>query len=152
MAQDLFAAGMIGVFWGWTSRGKGPIKPPIWGRHAGPRRPRKRFKLTIVRLFMGLKYHNPFQGRPHEAYRRPTTRYDGDTPNHPAFTINETWGALKRCWRGYRIAKKYGDGERMKLYAKRIRKLQFELGISIADFPDIGLFGTDPEDVRLSCD
>ena len=106
---------------------------------------------------MGLRYRNPFKGRPHEAYKRPTVRNDGDAPYHPGFTVNETWGALKQCWRAYRIAAKdkYGthkdDDEALK-YAKRIRKLQFELGIGIAEFPDLGLFGTEPEDVELTCD
>ena len=110
------------------------------------------FKLSSSVTSVGLRYRNPFKGRPHEGYKRPTTRYDGDTPYHPAFTINESWGALKRCWRGYRIAKKDGDGKLMILYAKRIRKLQFELGIAISEFPDLGLFGTDAESVDLTCD
>lgn len=100
---------------------------------------------------MGLRYRNPFAGRPHEAYKRQSMRNDGDTPNRPIFTINMSWGALKRCWRGYRIAKTHGDSDRMKLYARRIRKLQAELGIGIAEFADIGLFGTRPEDVDFTC-
>jgi hypothetical protein len=101
---------------------------------------------------MGLKLHNPFKGQPHEGYKRPTIRYDGDTPNQPGFTINESWGALKRCWRGYRIAKQNGDYERLVLYAKRIRKLQFELGIGIAEFLDIGIIGDAAENVELTCE
>lgn len=106
----------------------------------------------LVFASMGLKYHNPFQGRPHEAYKRPTKRYDGDAPHSEGFSINETWGALKRCWRGYRIAKKDRDNELMVLYASRIRKLQFELDISISEFSDIGIVGNTPDDVDVMCD
>lgn len=101
---------------------------------------------------MGLRYRNAFKGRPNVAYKRPTTRYDGVAPYSIGFTINETWGALRRCWRGFRIAKKDDDYERMMLYGSRIRKLQYELDIGIAEFPDLGLLGTEPEDVDLMCD
>jgi hypothetical protein len=112
---------------------------------------RNSFKSDSSITSVGLRHRNAFKGRPNVGYRRPTTRFDGDAPYHPAFTINETWGALKRCWRAYKIAKKDGDTELMLLYAKRIRKLQFELGIGIAEFIDLGLFGTEPEDVELIC-
>jgi hypothetical protein len=106
---------------------------------------------------VGLRYRNPFMGRPHEAYKRPTIRYDGDTPNQPGFTINETWGALKRCWTAYRIAARDRHGKNIDnakalKYAKRIRKLQFELGVEITEFPELDLFGTEPESVELTCE
>jgi hypothetical protein len=102
---------------------------------------------------VGQRYQNPFKGKPHIAFKRETTRYDGTAPNSIGFSINETWGALKRCWRGYKIAmyKEY-DTDRATLYAKRIRKLQLELGIPILEFPALGLYGIDPADVDLMCD
>lgn len=112
----------------------------------------KAYSLILDLFIVGLRYRNAFKGRPNIAYKRPTKRYDGEAPYSIGFSINETWGALKRCWRGYRIAKKDGDGKLMKLYAKRVRKLEFELGIGIAEFPDIGLFGDAEEDVELACD
>ncbi len=37
-------------------------------------------------------------------------------------------------------------------YANRIRKLQYELGIAISEFPEIGIVGSDPDDVNLVCE
>lgn len=56
-----------------------------------------------------------------------------------SFTEGQTWGALKKAWRGYRIAKVQGDRARMEEYAKKIRTLQGELGIKQATFPELGL-------------
>jgi hypothetical protein len=53
----------------------------------------------------------------------------------------ETWGALKKCWRGYKIAKSESDYKNMEYYAKGIRKFERELNISITDFPQFGLVG-----------
>jgi hypothetical protein len=55
------------------------------------------------------------------------------------FTTGQSWGALRKAWKGYRIAKVNGDNGRMKEYALKIRKLQGELGISVASFPHLGL-------------
>jgi hypothetical protein len=84
--------------------------------------------------------------------KRETTRFDGYAPNSIGYSINQSWGALKLCWLGYRIAKREGDKARMVHYAKRIRKLQAELDIAITEFPDIGLHGTSWQDVDLACE
>jgi hypothetical protein len=55
------------------------------------------------------------------------------------FTIGQTWGALKKAWKGYRIAKVQNDRAKMEEYAKKIRTLQDELGVKQADFPELGL-------------
>ena len=55
------------------------------------------------------------------------------------FTIGQSWGALRKAWKGYRIAKVQGDNGRMREYATKIRKIQGELGISVASFPNIGI-------------
>jgi hypothetical protein len=55
------------------------------------------------------------------------------------FTAGQSWGALKKAWKGYRIAKIQGDDAKMREYATKIRKLQGELGISIASFPHLGI-------------
>ncbi len=54
----------------------------------------------------------------------------------------ETWGALKKCWKGYKIAKSEIDYNKMEYYANGIRKFQQELNISIIDFPQFGLIGS----------
>jgi hypothetical protein len=55
------------------------------------------------------------------------------------FTKGQTWGALKKAWKGYRIAKVQTDKAKMEEYAKKIRTLQGELGIKQASFPELGL-------------
>lgn len=53
----------------------------------------------------------------------------------------ETWGALKKCWTGYKVAKKDDDRDLMLEYAKRIQKLETQLGVPTASFPNLGLIG-----------
>jgi hypothetical protein len=56
-----------------------------------------------------------------------------------SFTKGQTWGALKKAWRGYRIAKVQNDKARMVEYAKKIKTLQSELGVKQATFPELNL-------------
>ncbi len=56
-----------------------------------------------------------------------------------AFTTGQTWGALKKAWRAYKIAKAQQKKEDMMTYAQRIRTLQKELGLPPSKFPDLGL-------------
>jgi hypothetical protein len=47
---------------------------------------------------------------------------------------NQAWGALHKAWVGYCIAiSKWQFGSKIK-YAKRIRKLQGDLGLELTDF------------------
>jgi hypothetical protein len=55
------------------------------------------------------------------------------------YTKGQTWGALKKAWRGYKVAKVQKNVEDMKKYAERIRTLQNELGLTTAKFPELGL-------------
>jgi hypothetical protein len=55
------------------------------------------------------------------------------------FTIGQSWGALRKAWKGYRIAKVQGNNPKMVEYATKIRKIQSELGISVAVFPQLGI-------------
>lgn len=55
------------------------------------------------------------------------------------FTKGQSWGALKKAWRGYKVAKVQNNREDMKKYAERIRTLQNELGLIQAKFPELGL-------------
>jgi len=55
------------------------------------------------------------------------------------YTVGQTWGALKKAWKGYKIAKAQGDKERMKEFAQKIRTLQEELGLEKAKFPELGI-------------
>lgn len=56
-----------------------------------------------------------------------------------AYNKGQTWGALKKAWKGYKIAKVQKNKAEMMKYAERIRTLQKELNISQAKFPDLGL-------------
>jgi hypothetical protein len=55
------------------------------------------------------------------------------------YTKGQTWGALKKAWRGYKVAKVQKNVDDMKKYAERIRTLQSELGLTTAKFPELGL-------------
>jgi hypothetical protein len=56
-----------------------------------------------------------------------------------SFTTGQTWGALRKAWKGYKIAKVQGDRNKMMEYARKIRKLEGELGVPVAAFPDLSL-------------
>jgi hypothetical protein len=55
------------------------------------------------------------------------------------YTKGQSWGALKKAWRGYKVAKVQKNMDDMKKYAERIRTLQSELGLVQAKFPELGL-------------
>ncbi len=57
----------------------------------------------------------------------------------PNYTVGQTWGALKKAWRGYKIAKVQSDSTKLVEYAKKIRTLQHDLGVKQAEFPDLNL-------------
>ncbi len=54
-------------------------------------------------------------------------------------TKGQTWAALKKSWKAYKIAKVKKERSNMLEYAKRIRTLQNELGVSQAKFPELDL-------------
>ena len=55
------------------------------------------------------------------------------------FSTGQSWGALRKAWKGYRIAKVHNDNTKMTEYATKIRKIQGELGINVASFPNLGI-------------
>ena len=55
------------------------------------------------------------------------------------YQTGQVWGALRKAWKGYRIAKVQGDNARMKEYATRIQTLQGQLGVPQASFPNLGI-------------
>ena len=57
----------------------------------------------------------------------------------PNYTAGQTWGALKKAWRGYKIAKVQSDTAKMTEYAKKIRTLEHDLGVKQAEFPEFNL-------------
>ena len=47
---------------------------------------------------------------------------------------NQAFGALNKCWLGFTIAKNKHEDDKLEIYAKRIQKLERQLGIEITDF------------------
>ena len=64
---------------------------------------------------------------------------EASTQQQNNFTTGQSWGALRKAWKGYRIAKVQDDNTKMTEYASKIRKIQQELGISVASFPHLGI-------------
>lgn len=60
-------------------------------------------------------------------------------PGTTSYSKGQTWAALKKCWRAYKIAKIKKDRADMMEYATRIRSLQKELGVVQAKFPELNL-------------
>ncbi|HEY4674281.1 MAG TPA: hypothetical protein VIH03_08950 [Nitrososphaerales archaeon] len=52
------------------------------------------------------------------------------------YTKGQTWGALKKAWKAYKIAKVQKDKAKLKTYSERIRTLQKELGLKQAEFKE----------------
>jgi hypothetical protein len=50
------------------------------------------------------------------------------------FTTGQQWGALRKAWKGYKIAKVQHDTARMREYAQRIHNLQDGLGLPKSSF------------------
>jgi hypothetical protein len=59
--------------------------------------------------------------------------------NSQNFTVGQSWGALRKAWKGYRIAKVQKDDTKMTEYATKIRKIQGELNITVSSFPNLGI-------------
>lgn len=60
-------------------------------------------------------------------------------PGLTSYSKGQTWAALKKCWKAYKIAKIKNEKKSMLEYANRIRSLQRELGIPQAKFPELNL-------------
>jgi hypothetical protein len=55
--------------------------------------------------------------------------------------LGQSWGALRKAWKGYKLAKYDGDEPKMREYAKRIQTLEEQIGIPTASFPNLGMLG-----------
>ena len=58
------------------------------------------------------------------------------------FTVPAAWACLRKCWKGYKIAKSHGSYDEMTKYAGRIFAFQMLLNIPLCDFPELGLWFT----------
>ena len=57
--------------------------------------------------------------------------------NNQNYTVGQSWGALRKAWKGYRIAKVQNDDTKMTEYANKIRKIQGELNIAVSSFTNL---------------
>lgn len=55
--------------------------------------------------------------------------------------LGQSWGALKKAWIGYKVAKREDDEQLMREYAKRIQTVEKQIGIPTASFPNLGMIG-----------
>ncbi len=69
------------------------------------------------------------------------TRRQGPIMSKPQYTKGQIGGGLRKAWKGYRIAKVQGDVKLMKEYATKIRTLQGQLGVPLAQFPNLTVKG-----------
>ena len=56
-----------------------------------------------------------------------------------SYSVGQTWAALKKNWKAYKISKVKKERDAMLKYAHRIRDLQRELNLPISKFPELGL-------------
>ena len=62
------------------------------------------------------------------------TRYCISWIHMSTYTTGQTWGALRKAWKAYKIAKVQHDSAKMKEYSERIRTLQTQLGVPQSTF------------------
>jgi hypothetical protein len=88
-------------------------------------------------LFRLCKFANP------KGYRnlKKTSRRRDSVLLDSGHYSTRAWGALNKCWKGFKIAKSEFDMKKMFHYAKGIRRLQGELKISVSEFPQFGFIG-----------
>jgi len=55
------------------------------------------------------------------------------------FSVGQTWAALKKAWRAYKIAKAQADTPGLLKHAESTRTLLGELGLPQAHLPESGL-------------
>ena len=81
--------------------------------------------------WLKLKKWDPYKG-----YRR-GKRYHKLLSS--GYFENQTWGALQKCWLGFTIAKEKAEWDKIEMYARRIKRLEKELGLTQTDFSDWGV-------------
>ena len=50
------------------------------------------------------------------------------------YYTNQTYGALNKYWLGFPIVKAKNEDDKIKMYARRIQKLEKQLGRAVTDF------------------
>ena len=55
------------------------------------------------------------------------------------YYTNQTYGALNKCWLGFTIAKVKNEADKIEMYARRIQKLEKQLGRAVTNFSNWGI-------------
>jgi hypothetical protein len=56
-----------------------------------------------------------------------------------SFFENQVCGALHKAWKGYVIAKNKDEHDKMERYARIIQESQYDLGLEVSSFDNIGM-------------
>ncbi|MFL6376678.1 MAG: hypothetical protein ACJ72R_04355 [Nitrososphaeraceae archaeon] len=56
-----------------------------------------------------------------------------------SFFENQVWSALHKAWKGYVIAKNKDEHDKMERYARIIQESQYDLGLEVSLFDNIGM-------------
>ena len=64
-------------------------------------------------------------------------KFHSPKPTKSGESVVKIWNELKDVWGSYKRAKLEDDLQKMKEYAKTIRTLQDDLGITQAEFPEL---------------
>lgn len=65
-------------------------------------------------------------------------KFDEPIPTKSGDDVVKIWNELQDCWAVYKKAKLESDLPTMREYARKIRALQDDLGITQAEFPELG--------------
>ena len=94
----------------------------------GPRRPRRWNKPVASHSPYGPPNPNALSG--HITNERRMTHIERRSFVLPCGkTLGESWGALRKAWLAFKIAKSNGDTQTMRDYARIIRTLQLQMAI-----------------------
>jgi hypothetical protein len=83
------------------------------------------------------KFWRHYNKKYSNAYYKRGLKY-GDRRLPSGYFESQIWGALHKCWIGFVIAKQKMEWDKIEVYAKRIQRLEKDLGIEITDFSDWG--------------
>ena len=101
----------------------------------GPRRPRRWNKAVASHSPYGPPNPNALSG--HITNERRMTHIERRSFVLPCGkTLGESWGALRKAWLAFKIAKSNGDTQTMRDYARIIRTLQLQMAIPGTIFDD----------------
>lgn len=64
-------------------------------------------------------------------------KFDEPIPTKSGERVIKIWKELQKCWAVYKKARSDSNVPTMREYAKKIRMLQDDLGITQAEFPEL---------------